>query len=200
MKQILTLAMLSAISVLPIFAQEKEKPKEEAGSMMPPQALNDSLFTWMIGEWTGHTESPMGKTDDYQKIEWNLDNQFVIVSYDSKFTSLNADQIKSMASRMKMPEDEMRKMMAKGYKGLGEFTINPMNGEFMGYWFDNMRGVYKGMGKQEGAKLTTTWESPRGTETRTMEKMSDDKMVESFKETDPSGTVMEGKSEWTRKK
>ena len=168
--------------------------------MAPPKPLDNSFMTWMVGDWAGQTTGTTGKTKDWQKIEWGLDNQFVVVNYSSKMVSVSPEQMKAMTSSMKMSEEEVKKMMEMPYKGMGQFTINPMNGEFMGYWFDNWRGVYKGTGKIEAKKSTTTWEGLRGTSVRVMEKVSEDKMTETFKETESTGIVMEGKSEWTRKK
>ena len=59
----LFLAALVLIS-LPMFAQEKEKPKEATPSMMPPKPLADDLCAWMVGEWEGWTTSPMGKSKE----------------------------------------------------------------------------------------------------------------------------------------
>jgi len=201
MKKLLFLLIaLFSFSLISVQAQEKEMKKEEMPPMTPPKPIDDDLFTWMVGEWEGQTEGTMGKTKDWQKIEWSLDKQFITVNYSSKITSMSPEQVKAMTESMKMTEDEVKKMMEMPYKGVGQFTLNPMNGEFMGYWFDNWRGVYKGIGKREGNKSTVTWEGPRGTSVRTMEREGDNKMVEIFKDTDQSGMVMEGKSEWTRKK
>ncbi|MBI4549082.1 MAG: hypothetical protein HY707_13950 [Ignavibacteriae bacterium] len=175
--------------------------QEDMPSMTPPKPIDDDLFTWMVGEWEGKTEGTMGKTKDWQKIEWSLDKQWVTVNYTGKFESMSPEQMKMMKENMKMTDDDIKKMMDMPYKGIGQFTLDPETGEFMGYWFDNWRGVYKGTGKREGNKSTVSWEGPRGTSLRTMERVSDDKMVETFKDTDTaSGMVMEGKSEWTRKK
>jgi hypothetical protein len=46
-----------------------------------------------------------------------------------------------------------------------------------------------------------TWEGTMGTSVRTIEKVSDDNMVMTFKEKDPtSGKEMEGRTELARKK
>jgi len=83
---------------------------------------------------------------------------------------------------------------------MGMMTINPANDELAAYWFDNYRGTYKGTGKREGMKIVTTWESPMGSETRVIEKVSDDKMVMTFKGKDPTGKEIEGRTELTRTK
>lgn len=159
---------------LSAFGQEKEAAKD-AMAMTPPAPLADDFFTWLVGEWEGTTTSPMGNSQDWQKVELSLDNQFLMTHYTAR-----------------MPE--------MTYKGMGPLTINPATGEITGYWFDNWRGVYKGTGKREGNKVTMTWEGPMGTRTETTEKVSEDKVVTTFKNKEPDGKVMEGRTELTRKK
>jgi hypothetical protein len=102
---------------------------------------------------------------------------------------------------MKMSKEDMDKMKDMVYKGMGPTTINPQTAEVVGYWFDNWRGMYKGAGKREGNKITMRWEGTMGTSERTIEKVSDDKMVMTFKEKDPTtGKEIEGRTELTRKK
>ena len=185
---------------LPLLGQEKEKAKEAAPSMTPPKALTDDLCTWMIGEWEGWTQSPMGKSKDWQKVDWGLDKQFVMTNYTSKTSEMTAEQKKKAMEDYGMSAEDVEKMIKMTYKGMGPLTVNPTSGEYIGYWFDNWRGVYKGTGKREGNKITINWEGPMGTEVRTTEKVSDDQMVVTFKSTDPKGHAMEGKTELTRKK
>jgi hypothetical protein len=94
----------------------------------------------------------------------------------------------------------MDKMKGMVYKAMGVFTLDPMSGDFNGYWFDNWRGVSKGIGKRDGDTVTMAWESPMGSETRTIEKIGEDNMVMTFKVKDPTGKEVEGRSEFTRKK
>ena len=196
---ILLLAGLVLLS-MPVLAQEKEKPKEAAPSMTPPKALEDDFCKWMVGEWEGWSQSPMGKSKDWQKVEYGLDNQFVMTHYTSKMTEMTPEQMKAMMDSYGMTKEQVEKMRDMTYKGMGPLTINPMTGEYVGYWFDNWRGTYKGTGKRESNKVTITWEGPMGTEVRTTEKVSDDKMVVSFKSKDPKGNLTEGRTELMRKK
>lgn len=178
MKKVLMLMVaLVAIIALPLGAQEKkEMAKEAMPSMMPPKALDDDFLKWFVGEWEGTTTMAEGTSKDWQKAEMSLDGQFLTTHATSQ-------------SPVSM------------YKGMGPLTINPATGEYVGYWFDNWRGTYKGVGKREGNKVTMRWESPMGiTRDEITEKVSDDKMVVDFKMTMPDGSVMEGRSEMTRKK
>ena len=161
---------------LPLLAQDQEATKSESemAQMTPPQALSDEWSKWMIGEWEGWSESPMGKSKDWMKCEFGLDGQFVMM--------------------------QITGTMDNGltYKGMGAQTVTPA-GEMVGYWIDNWRGMYEGKGKPEGNKITMVWESPMGKAERTMEKVSADKFTVLEKFSMPDGQMMESKSEMTRK-
>jgi hypothetical protein len=175
---VLLLAVVVCIA-LPVFAQETKDAAKDAAAMMPPmpKPLDDEFLKWNIGEWEGTTTMPMGTSQDWQKVEMSLDDQFILIQYNS---SVNGQVV---------------------YKGAGPMTIDPKTGGVVGYWFDNMRGMYKGVGKREGNKVSMTWEGGDGT-TRwdTTEKVGEDKMVVTFKSKMPDGSMQEGRSEFTRKK
>jgi len=193
MKKLVSLVLvILAFIALPAFAQEQET-KPETMSMTPPQPLADDLLKWMVGEWQGTTTMASGKSQDWQKVELGLDNQFVITNLTSKWTEINPEA-------MKMSKEDADKMKDMPYKGMGMMTLNPTTGEFVGHWFDNWRGTYTGTGKREGDKITATWQGAMGTRTETMEKVGADKMVITFSQKDPGGNVMEGRTEFTRTK
>lgn len=195
---LLSLACILLLA-MPAFAQEKEMPNE-AMPAAPPAALADDFFKWMVGEWTGNSTTPMGKTEDWQKVEWALDNQYILIHYTAKTIEANPEAMKAMAEAMNMSEADMKKMQEMVYKGMGPMTLDPKTNEVRAMWFDNWRGSYKATGKREGNKLVTTWESPQGQETRTFEKVGEDKLVVTFKGKDPTGKEVEGRTELTRKK
>jgi hypothetical protein len=157
---------------LPLFAQESETAKEAMPA--PPQRLDDDFHEWMIGEWQGTTTSSMGKAQIRLKIEWGLDRQFVVIHETSIFDATVV------------------------YKGIGIFTKDPTSGDFIGHWFDNLRGVYKGTGKFEDNKVIMAWESPMGTEARTTEKADEDRMIMTFKTKFSTGNEVEGRTDLTR--
>lgn len=201
MRKILIVVLaLTVCTAMPLIAQEKEKEmaKEEMPSMAPPKSLDDDWSKWIVGEWEGQTETAMGKHQDWMKVELGLDNQFLITKYKSKMLEMTPEQMQAMKETMPMSDEDLKKMKEMVYNGLGLQTINPMTGEIVGYWFDSWRGIYKGTGKREGNKTTTTWEGPMGSSTRTVEKVNDNKIVVTFTETMPNGKVMEGRSELTR--
>ncbi len=202
MKKILILLFsIVAFMMLPLSAQEKEGEEEAMPSMEPPAPLSDDFTSWMVGEWEGSSESPMGKFENWQRIEKVLDNQFLLIDYIGRMSSLTEEQIEKVATEMQMSKEDAENMMKNMiYKGHGVMTISPQGDEFIGYWFDSWRAIYKGTGTREGDKVTFTWEGDMGTSERTMERAGVDSMVETFKETMPSGEIMEGRAEWTRKK
>lgn len=176
MRKLVSFVLVLAICVaLPLLAQDQETKKSESemASMMPPPALNDEFMTWMVGEWQGTTESPMGKSTDWQKCSLGLDGQFLLIEYKSTWDG-------------------------GGYAGMGALTLT-QTGDVAGYWIDNMRTMSKGMGKREGNVATMEWESQMGKMTRVMEKVSDDKFTVAVKWPGPDGSMMESKSEMTRK-
>jgi hypothetical protein len=193
----LLLFFVVACLALPLFAQDT---KEAAPAMAPPKALEDDLMKWMVGEWEGWDNSPMGKSQVWQKNELSLDNQFVVTHYTSKITEMTPEQMKAAAAMYGMPEDQAKNMIGTVYTGMGPTTINPQTGEIVAYWFDSMRSVYTGKGKRDGGKYTVNWEGPMGSMVMVVEKTADDKMVMTFDQKDPSGNVMQSKAEFTRKK
>lgn len=196
---VVLLAILVCLA-LPLMAQEKEIAKEEMPSMAPPEPLNDDWSKWIVGEWEGWSESDMGKAKDWMKVELGLNNQFLISKYKSQMTEMTPEQMQNMKEAMNMSDEEIEKMQSSGFKGLGIQTIDLSTGEIVGHWFDSWRNVSKGKGKLEGNKEIMEWSGSMGSGTRIMEKVGDNKFIVTEKWTMPDGSVMEGKSEMTRKK
>lgn len=161
---------------------------------------DDALWNWMIGEWEGWSESPMGKTEDWMKVEWDLNQKFLVTTVNSTITQPNDDMIKMMAKIQGMPEEAARQMITTPYLGKGYATKSPQSGEIISYWFDSFRGIYKGSETRDGNKISMKMVEINGAITieRTAEKVTDDKIVGRFKNTTPQG-VIEGRFEAIRK-
>jgi len=173
-KPILLLLLLAVGAALPLLAQEKT---DAPAAPAMPKALDDDFCKWMVGEWEGTSTTPMGPSQDWQKFEMSLDNQFIITHFTG---SMNGQVF---------------------YRGMGPMSIDPKTGDYFGYWFDNMRGVYKGTGKREGNKLSMTWSGPEGEVRKdTTEMVSADKMVITYIAKMPDGSVENGRGEYTRTK
>jgi hypothetical protein len=172
-KIILLLLALSICFAIPVMAQEEKKAEGEQAQMAPPPPLNDEFINWMVGEWEGWTESPMGKSTDWQKNFLSLDGQFMLIDYKSEGAG-------------------------GSYHGMGAITLS-QSGEVLGYWIDNMRTMSEGKGTREGNVVTMEWQDQNGKMTRIMEKVSADKFTESVSWPGPDGTMMQAKCEMTRK-
>ena len=166
---ILLLALVLCIT-LPLLAQEQEKP----GTPPPPPKPLGEEWDWMIGEWEGYAESPMGKSKEYEIVQFTLDRQFLFIQATSEYNGMT-------------------------YKGGGVTTVDPETGGLVGYWFDNWRGIYMGKGELEDNKSTMTWEGPMGKSTRITEKVSNDEYTLTVKMTGPDGKEMESKAVMKRK-
>lgn len=208
---VLSLALLVLISIS-VLAQEKEmkmekqeemkadmgKGMQEMPDMTPPKPLSSDWYNWMAGEWEGYTQSHMGKSKDWLKIQYALGNQYMKMHYKGEMVEANEEKMKEWQEQMNLSDEQMEAMKNMKYEGMGLMTQDPKTGEGMGYWFDNWRSVSKGKGKMEGEnKMTMVWEGAMGTETRTTEKIGENKMVVTFKSSGPMGEF-EGKTELTR--
>jgi len=168
---VILLALCICIS-LPLIAQEQEKPAMPS----PPIPLSEQFveWQWLLGEWEGFTELPMGKSIEWQKNELGLDDQFLLMEATSEMNGMS-------------------------YKGMGALTVDPTTGELVGYWIDNRRGFYIGKGKIGANQYTMTWDGPLGKSTRITEKINDNEFKVTIKATGPDGKLMEATTVMKRK-
>lgn len=137
-----------------------------------PKPVEDALWSSLVGEWEGWSEDATGRSEDEVEVEWELHKQFLR----TKVTAKDKSTV---------------------YKMVGYATKDPATGAVSSYWFDSMRGVYRGTETRTGNKFTLKLEGPATIE-RTYE-LVDNKLVGTYKVTQPDGKVLEGKSELTRK-
>ncbi len=175
MQRIAFLIMFLICFSLPLFAQEEGEKEmgESSEAMMPPPPLADAWTKWIVGEWQGWSESPMGRSEDHMECELGLDGQFQFIEVTSK-----SDQGK--------------------YHGLGAVTM--VGEEVRGYWIDSWRSMSEGMGKIEGNVMTMVWTDESGKYTRITERAGDDKMKVTFKMEQSDGKSWEGRAEMSRVK
>ncbi len=196
-KSVLMLLVLLFMAVS-VFAQEMEEGEMD---MAPPQPLSNDWHQWLIGEWKGTSETNMGKTKDWMKIEWGPGKQFLVMHYKGKTTEVNQETLSQAAEKMNMPREQLKEMMMQDYYGLGITSLDPKTGEPMGYWFDSYRDISKGSGTLKDDKSKMTWTSEAmGSMTRVVEKVSKDKMTVKMHGKDPSGMEWSGTAEMTRVK
>jgi len=166
--------ILLIFSALPLFAQA------------PPGPLQDDLYNWMIGNWEGTTESPMGKMNDEMEVDWDLEHQFIGIRYKSKTAETDPAKLEAMAKAMGMTKEQLQ----TPYKARGILTVNPQTKEYIGYWFGSFRDIMLGKGVRDGNKITMTWTDAAGTSVGTIEKADENKMMMTFTRMDPQGKVV----------
>ncbi len=193
--------LFAVLTALLLVAQEKETSAEKAAPMGDMNPTEDEVWQWMIGEWEGWTESPMGKSEDWMKFEWDLNKQFLVTHVKSAMSQPNPEMLKQMAQEQNRPEEAVREMITAPYWVKGYATLDHKTGDIVSYWFDSYRGIYKGTETREDNKITMRMEELNGNVIieRTAEKVSKDKMVGTFKNTLPDGNVIEGRFEATRR-
>lgn len=174
MKKLFLLILIMLFATVILVAQD-EKKVSEAESYKVPAPLNDEIMNWLIGEWQGKMTTPMGETNEWIKYEYTLNNQFIMMTG----TATN---------------DQM------AYEGNGAISLKPNSKEAMGYWIDNMRGMYKGKGSRDNDMLKMTWYGEAGSTTRIIKKLGSNKFMLISQSPGEDGKIFEGKGEFTRLK
>ncbi len=144
-----------------------------AQDMAPPPPLDDSHFGWLIGEWQGTNETPMGTVKEWVKYEMGVGGQFVLIDYKN--------------------ESDMGT-----FTGKGALTVS-QDGSIKGVWFDSWRTISNGKGTREGKTTKMVWDGAMGKQTRVMERIGDDTYVEKITMSTPQGE-MQATSEMKRVK
>jgi hypothetical protein len=164
-KTMLSLAILVSFLAVPMMAQMSA----------PPKPLDTPMTKWMLGEWEGWMNSPMGKSQEWLVFSMGLNDQFMMMEGSSE------------AGPMK-------------YHGIGAVTVDPKTGASVGYWIDNFRGMFEGKGKEEGNKSIMEWSGNMGKSTRIIEKLGPDKMKITVEMPGADGKMTTVTGEMTRKK
>jgi hypothetical protein len=175
---------------------------QRRGIVGPPKTLDDDWSRWLVGEWEGSFESSVGKGENWMEVELCLNGEFLITKYRSRAPKITYEHVQHLKETMGVSDNDIKNMRGSIYKGLEIRTIDPDTGEVFGQWFDNWRPVFSGRSRREGNKEIMEWEWPkqRVSIIRIIEKVSDDKFVMTGKWTMPNGSVMDDKTEMTRKK
>lgn len=190
--------LLAALTTILLLAQEKlTTPSKISSSIIDP--AEDGVWQWMIGNWSGWSESPLGKTQDWIKCEWDLNQQFLLTHIKSQMTEPNRENLQKIAEKHNTTTDAIIKMTLAPYSGKGYSTID-QNGEINCYWFDSLRRIYSGSETRNGNVVKMVWKEVDGNIVieRAFEKVGQDKLTGTFKNTLPDGQVIEGRFEATR--
>jgi len=176
--------------------------KEIKSSSIQPEPLDDEWSKWLVGEWKGIVRLGGMKSKACREIEPGLNGQFLITKHEHKVTN---EEIQELKKIMQISDEDVKKYQNLPFKYLEIWTIDPSNGEIVGYLFDSMRCVATGKGRREGNKEIMEWKwfvhAQGATSIRIIEKVSDDKFIAAEKYMLPDGsTIMEAQGEFTRKK
>lgn len=180
--------------------KEKEMAKDIKPSSFQPKPLDDDWSKWLVGEWKGIVGLGGMKSEACREIELGLNGQFLITKHEHKVSN---EEIQGLRKIVHISDEDVKKYQSLPFKYLEIWTIDPKNGEVIGYFFDSMRRVAQGKGKLQGNKEIVEWQwfaqgQRAFSSIHIMEKVSDDRFITTKKYTLPDGSTMEGKVEMTR--
>ena len=168
---------LGLCCALPVLADHHEgdgegMPPEGMMPPEPPPPLDSDLAEWFVGEWEGHSEGPMGKAKQWRSFKLGLGGQYLLIHAKSMHGDGEGEGGEGMM-----------------YEGMGSMTKGP-EGHWVGFWIDNMRGMYKGRGRREEDRLHMAWEGPMGVAHRMMRKVDENTYEAVSKMVSPDGHEM----------
>jgi len=198
---ILSLVVMASLSAYAI-NEEKETAKESGSTSLQSKPLDDDWSKWLVGEWKGTVGLRGIKSEAWREIELGLNGQFLITKHEHKVTNEEIQELKKIAH---ISDEDVRQYQSLPFKYIEIWTIDPKNGEVIGYFLDSLRRVARGKGKLQGNKEIVEWEwfaqgQRAFSSINTTEKVSDDRFITTKKYILPDGSTMEGKVEMTRKK
>ena len=202
MKRLSVLLLIVIVSMASCtLNKEKEMTKDIKSSSFQPEPLDDEWSKWLVGEWKGIVGLGGMKSEACREIEPCLNGQFLITKHEHKVTN---EEIRELKKIMPISDEDVKKYQSLPFKYLEIWTIDPKNGEVIGYLFDSMRCVAEGRGKFQGNKEIKEWQwfaqGQGASSIRIMEKVSDDRFIATEKYILPDGSTMEAKGEMTRNK
>ncbi len=184
--------------------KEKEMAETSGPPSFQPNPLDDEWSKWLVGEWEGIVGLGGVKSEAWREIELGMNGQFLITKHEHKVSN---EEIQGLKKIMHISDEDVKRYQSLPFKYLEIWTIDPKNGEVIGYFFDSLRRVAEGKGKLQGNKEIVEWQwFAQGQGASSMrsisitERVSDDRFITTKKYTLPDGSTMEGKVEMTRKK
>ena len=173
---------------------------ESGTPLFQPKPLDNEWSKWLVGEWKGTVGLGGVKSEAWREIELGLNGQFLITKHEHKVSN---EEIQGLRKIIHISDEDVKKYQSLPFKYLEIWTIDPKNGEVIGYFFDSMRRVAQGKGKLQGNKEIVEWQwfaqgQQAFSSINTTEKVSDDKFITTKKYILPDGSTMEGKVEMTR--
>lgn len=215
---LLLVVMLSLTSCA--INKEKEVAEESGSSSFQPKPLDDDWSKWLVGEWEfsgGHTDflgddvkepNELNREQTVRpwfKAELALNGQFVIITSHGGIAmgDLPDEQMQHLKETTHASDEEIKRFLSMPYKSMLIYTIDTKTGDIVEYVFDSLRAIAEGRGRVEGNKQTTKWQWPNSggvTSVSIRERLSGDKLAETWIHTMSDGKKMEEKLVLTRKK
>ncbi len=187
-----------------VINEEREVAEESKPSFFQPKPLDDEWSKWLVGEWEGSVGLGGVKSEAWREIELGLNGQFLITKHEHIITD---EEIQGLKKVTHISDEDAKRYQSLPFKYLEIWTIDPKNGEVIGFFFDSLRRVAEGKGKLQGNKEIVEWQwfaqgqgAPIMRNISITERVSDDRFITTKKYTLPDGSTMEGKVEMTRKK
>jgi hypothetical protein len=197
---LLTPAVLMMVSCTA--SPEGTTATESTTDLFQPKPLDDEWSRWIVGQWEGSAEG-----DPRQKwsgtFETGLNGQFLMYRSDADLATMPPEQAQLLKEHAGASNEDIERFKSLPYRALEVYTIDPRNGEVVGYLFDSLRCVAAGRGKLAGNTQTIHWEwsvCGQGTSTRITEKVGEDKLLITETNTWQDGTTSEGKGVMVRRK
>ena len=184
--------------------KENDSAKESGSASFQPEPLDDNWNKWLVGQWEGSADSDAGTAKLWMKIDFGLNDQFLIMKGEAKITELTAEQIKYLKETLNASDEDLERYRSSTFKNLQIHTIDPKTGEVIGYLFDSMRCIAEGKGRRQGNKEIIEWKwsatAQGATSVYITEKINDNNFTLNHKYILPNGKKMEDKIEMIRRK
>ena len=199
--------------------RESNKAEETKASSFQPKPLDDEWSKWLVGEWEvseGHTDFLGDDVEEpnelnreqtgspWFKAELALNGQFIIITNQGAIAmgDLPDEQMQQLKETTHASDEEIKGFLSIPYRSMLIYTIDTKTGDIVEYYFDSLRAIAEGRGRVEGNKQTTKWQWPISgdvTSVSIRERLSDDKLAETWVHTMADGKKMEERLVLTRK-
>ncbi len=172
MKKIVPYIFILLPALFPLQAQDTKFTNDaNLRNELPP--IDNQVLNWLKGEWQGELGNDHDIVKTVIKYEYTLDRQFLSVLSNSSFRGHN-------------------------YKMQGTITLREGSQEVVGFWSDNLRGLYKGKGAIDNNMLKMVWYNNKNTITRIIKKTGNNKFMLLEQKKDQNGNVEEHRGEFSR--
>jgi predicted RNA-binding protein Jag len=157
MKRLFIISLVVMIGTTSCAIKEKEMAKESKPSEFQPKPLDDDWSKWLVGEWEGAAESDVGTGKIRMKIGFDINGQFLIMKNESEITEITDQHRQYLREILHASDEDIERSQSSTFKELQIHTIDPKTSEIIGYLFDSLRCIAKGIGRRQGNKEIMEW-------------------------------------------